>query len=220
MSSQPSRRRVLTVGLGLAGGVGLWSAAVTAAGAATTLTGWAGDTSANGWPVIAQAAARPVEGAGAVSVAVLDGDAATVLLHVARRFHYDVQPLAPDEITGHRTDRALAVPYESNYLSGTAIAVHPLLYPVHASGGFFPPELTVIRDILADLEGVVRWGGDESVPKESHFQLDVPPGDPGLKRVAAKVRQWNSQPGEGAGAIDPLAPGRLQAARSLAQRQR
>lgn len=75
------------------------------------------------------------------------------------------------------TASSAAQPHESNYSSETAIAIRPNTYPLGISGGLFPHELIVIRDILAEYDGVVRWGGDERVPKESHFQVDVPPGD-------------------------------------------
>ncbi|MFD9795737.1 hypothetical protein ACFWXK_32835 [Streptomyces sp. NPDC059070] len=231
------RRRFLVAGAGVAGGAalvagGLPGTAVAAPGPAPAANPvpavpagpaparWHGRTSANGWPVVAAAPAHRVEGAGGVSFAAVDGDVATVLTHLVRRYHYEIHTLGVHDLVGHATERAVAAPYESNHLSGTAVAVRPLLYPVRARDGFFPAELLVVRDILADLEGVVKWGGDEAVPKESHFQIDVRPGDSGLRRVAAKVRAWGLAPGAGAGTVDVLAPGRVRAAKSLAARQR
>lgn len=224
------RRRFLVTGVGVAGGAALVAGgmsgtaaaapAVPAVPAAPAAKEWHGRTTANGWPVVAAAPSHRVEGAGGVRFGALDGDVATVLTHVVRRYHYEIHTLGTTEVTGHTAARAVAAPYESNYLSGTAIAIRPLLYPVRARDGFFPHELVVVRDILADLEGVVKWGGDESTAKESHFQIDVRPGDSGLRRVAAKLRGWDEQPGEGAGTIDALAPGRVKAAKALAARQR
>ncbi|MBV2156555.1 hypothetical protein RZ50_027370 [Kitasatospora sp. SUK 42] len=205
----------------MAGGTAIWatglsgtaSAAPAAEPAAAPRS--AAGTTGNGWPVIDQAATQHLEGAYGVEFAVRDGDAATLLTHLARRYHYEIRTLAAGDVTGHTAELTTAAPYESNYRSGTAIAILPRLYPAGASGGFFSNELTVIRDILADLEGTVKWGGDEALPKESHFQIDLPPNDPRVRKVAAKIRQWNDSPGKGAGASDPLAPGRLQAARAL-----
>lgn len=78
----------------------------------------------------------------------------------------------------------------------------------------------VVRDILADCEGVVRWGGDEEVPKESHFQIDVGPTDARLKAVAAKVGGWADSPGLGAGTGDAFDPDRRRATRRSERRQR
>ncbi|MGW5650969.1 hypothetical protein [Streptomyces humi] len=214
------RRRFLTVGLGAAGGAALWaSGAAGTAEAAPENRQWRGARSANGWPVIDAPTPKAIEGSG-LDVAVRDGAVATVLLHVARRFHYEIDALRPGDVTGHRTSRTLRQPYESNCLSGTAIAIRPLGYPVGAENGFFPNELVVVRDILAECEGVVRWGGDEPTPKESHFQIDVGPGDPLLKTVAAKIAGWDDTPGRGAGTVDAFDATRRRAAERWARRRR
>ncbi|MEU5438051.1 hypothetical protein AB0G73_32425 [Streptomyces sp. NPDC020719] len=219
------RRRFLLAGLGVAGGAVLASGGMaTTAAAATPVAAatsqWRKKNSANGWPVLDHAPAHRVEGTGGVHFDAADGDVATVLTHVVRRFHYEIDSLGAGEVSGHTTSRTVAAAYESNYLSGTAIAIRPLLYPARAQGGFFPHELVVVRDILADLEGVVKWGGDLTPAKESHFQIDVKPGDAALRRVAAKLRGWELQPGEGAGTIEATAPARMKAAKALAARQR
>ncbi|MGK5632047.1 hypothetical protein [Streptomyces sp. URMC 123] len=214
------RRRLLATALGVAvGGSVLWAAGGPApravAAEAPRATGWSGGTSANGWPVLDGAPTHRIEGAGGVSVAVRDGDVAVVLLHVARRFHYEVDVLRHGDVVGHTTDRDVRQPYESNRLSGTAIAIRPASYPIGAAGGLFPQELVVVRDILAECEGVVAWGGDEKVAKESHFQIDVKPGDPRLTALAAKIRGWEQVPGEGAGTVDAFAPTRRAAAQAF-----
>ncbi|MFI9721739.1 hypothetical protein ACIHFE_19110 [Streptomyces sp. NPDC052396] len=157
-----------------------------------------------------------------VPVTLRSGDVAAVLLYVARRFHYEIGALEKGGVTGHTTHRKVAAPYESNYLSGTAIAIRPDMYPVAAKGGLFPREEAIIRDILAQCDGVVRWGGDDKkLVKESHFQIDVRPGDPRLHALAAKLTRWSSEPGRGAGSgDDPFAPRRVAAARALQQRQK
>ncbi|MEU8781870.1 hypothetical protein [Streptomyces sp. NPDC048637] len=86
-------------------------------------------------------------------------------------YFYEVDSeLKTEDITGHTTNRAVAAAFESNYLSGTAIAVRPDAYPLGADGCLYPPDIAVIRDILAGCEGTVRWGGDASRPR---------PGRPG-----------------------------------------
>ncbi|SEB30620.1 hypothetical protein SAMN04490357_0058 [Streptomyces misionensis] len=78
----------------------------------------------------------------------------------------------------------------------------------------------MVRDILADLEGVVRWGGDDSKPDESLFYIDIASGDESLTRVANKVRTWNYTPGMGPGVVvDPLLPKRRLAAKRVAAQQ-
>ncbi|MER7823763.1 hypothetical protein ABTX85_14495 [Streptomyces sp. NPDC096097] len=217
-----SRRHVLVSSLGAAGGVTLWAAGMGgfAPAAEAADTKWKKAASANGWPVVETTGRHRVEGAGALTASVLDGDVATVFLHVIRRYHYEIALLERGELSGHTTRRTVAQPYESNYLSGTAIAIRPEMYPAGAKDGFFESELTVIRDILADCEGVVRWGGDEAKPKESHFEIAVGPRDPLLGKVAKKISAWSLSPAEGAGATDATAAPRLRAADSLKRRQK
>lgn len=223
-----ARRRFIAV-LGIAGGAAAaWSGNLTPAEAATTpqTTRWTKGTSQNGWPV--QTGHGPgnavtpqrLEGSNA-SVAILSGDVATVLLHVARRFHYEIATLGSGQIHGHTTDRTVTGAFESNYLSGTAIAIRSHQYPPGAKGCLFAQEVAVVRDILAECEGVVRWGGDDAkTPKEGHFQIDVRPGDARLKKVAAKIGGWAEKPGKGAGVpVDPYVRQRRKAAKDLADRQ-
>ncbi|MFD7631878.1 hypothetical protein ACFV7Q_38750 [Streptomyces sp. NPDC059851] len=89
-----------------------------------------------------------------------------------------------------------------------------------ARGGFFPVQTPVIRDVLVELEGVVRWGGDDNKPDESLFHLDVPPGDARPTAVAAKLYGWQEDPARGAGThVDVQDPRRRKAADDLHHRQ-
>ncbi|MFF8499435.1 hypothetical protein ACF07L_02100 [Streptomyces anulatus] len=225
------RRRVVA-GLAAIGGAALWSAtggtgaavaAPTAGRAVTTApsaTRWSGAHSANGWPVVERAPEHVVEGAGGTRVSCLGGDIATVLLHLVRRYHYEVRAIGPRDITGHTTERVIGPPYESNHLSGTAVTLFPALYPAGAKGNVFPQDLATLRDVLAELDGVVAWGGDQEHAKESHFQIDVAPGDRKLAEVAARVRAWDARPGAGAGVPpDVFAIGRRTRARGVRDHQ-
>jgi hypothetical protein len=192
-------------------------AAPAAAAPSTQL--WQGITSENGWPIQNGLGnpipAHKIQGSDAI-VAVLPGAVATVLGHVARRFHYEIDTLRTGDLRGHTTDRTVTAPFESNYLSGTAIAIFAHRYPVGVRGGLFPHEEKVVRDILAECHGVVRWGGDNrTAPQESHFQIDVAPGDSRLDQVAARIDVSDV----GAPA-DPFASDRLRAANDLARHQR
>ncbi|HEY4455197.1 MAG TPA: hypothetical protein VGN81_12855 [Pseudonocardiaceae bacterium] len=211
-----SRRRLLVSGLGAAGGVLLASGLAQPAFAAA----WTSNTTANDWPVIAAPKPLEIEGTN-LAVALLPGDVATVLLHCARRFCYEIDDtLTQTDVSGYSANRSVGAPFESNYLSGTAFALRPNFYPLGVQNGFFPRDVVIIRDILADCEGVVRWGGDLNPAKESHFQIDVPPNNATLAAVANKITRWQQLPGQGAGsATDPFSPDRLRAARALQTQQ-
>lgn len=83
-------------------------------------------------------------------VAVSIGDVETVLVHVVRRFHYEIDTLRKGEVVGRRKPGQVrkGLP-QGNQASGTAVQIRPGRYPHGAKGGFFPDQLTVIRDILA-----------------------------------------------------------------------
>lgn len=214
-----TRRHLLGTGAGLAGALAIGSLGAAPAVAADRPGGtWTRSRSANGWEILDKATTYGIEGSGR-SVSLAGGDAATILLHVARRFHYEIDQLRDGDVRGHRTSVKVREPYESNYLSGTAIEIRPHACPLGAKDGFYPLELVVIRDILAELDGVVVWGGDFSTPKESHFEIALKPGHPKVKGVARKIADWNAGPGsEGAGAVDAFDAERQRRARSFARR--
>lgn len=202
------RRRFLAFGGAALAGGALWTAAPPASAAppaATAPTGpaeWRGGRSANGWPVLTAGGAPEFRVEGSGLTVRLAPAAAPVLLHVVRRFLYEVEHrVGPGELTGHVEDRRVAAPYESAYLSGSGIALRPLFYPLGARDGFFEHEKAVVRDILADCEGVVAWGGDLMPVKESHFHVVEPPTSARYLAVAAKLRRWEDAPGRGAGAV-------------------
>lgn len=188
----------------------------------------AGTRSRNGWEMENVADdggsvyTRPVPGTPLAGVAVRMGDVETVLVHLVRRFHYEIDPLRKGDVTGwHAPSDVRKGRPESNLASGTAVRVRPGTYPAGVRGGFFPQQEVVIRDILAELDGVVRWGGDDRTPDESLFSLDVRPGDKRLAQVAARIRGWQLEPGAGAGApVNVLSGSRRKAAEALERRQR
>ncbi|MEU4250225.1 hypothetical protein AB0F15_22720 [Amycolatopsis sp. NPDC026612] len=115
-----------------------------------------------------------IEGSSA-SVAVRSGAAAIVLLHIARRWHYEIGPLGTGEGT------------VSSFPSGTAIALYPNAYPAGGTERLRPHEELIVRDILADCAGIVTWGGDLDPAAPSHFRLAVGPADAALAHVAGRL---------------------------------
>ncbi|MFE0171110.1 hypothetical protein ACFWZ2_02240 [Streptomyces sp. NPDC059002] len=218
------RRRVLVTGAGAGVALAVAPVPVLSGTARAADPGhgsvWNGARSANGWPVLERADELGIEGSGR-SVRLAPGDAAVLLLHVARRFHYEIDQLREDDVRGHTTSRHIVERYESNHLSGTALSVRADAYPVGVKGGLYPHELVVVRDIVAELDGAVAWGGDFATPKESHFEIAHRPGHPKVKGVARKIRGWDAGPGgRGAGATDAFDPERRARARSFSARRR
>ncbi|MEV6246175.1 hypothetical protein AB0M38_08230 [Streptomyces sp. NPDC051742] len=187
-----------------------------------------GRPSANGWEMQNAVDADgdivtcPVPGTG-LTVPLRAGDTATVLVHAVRRFHYEVDALdrdgEPEALAGWVAPTAVRDSRrpESNRASGTAVVIRPGSYPAGARDGFTAAQRLVIHDIVADTEGVVRWGGDDRRPYEGLFYLDVPPEEKRLALVAARIRAWAETPGAGAGTLpDVTEPAR----RSRAARYR
>ncbi|MFE9132075.1 hypothetical protein ACFYOF_42835 [Streptomyces sp. NPDC007148] len=181
-------------------------------------------TSANGWPLeqqtnhISTVWTRPVPGSG-LEVDIRIGDAEAILLHVVRRFHYEVEQLHTVDIAGWQAIGELTknAP-ESNLASGTAVRIRP---GAAAQGSLFPLQEVVVRDILADCGGVVRWGGDDNPVDESLFYLDRSPNSHEVRDLARTLRRGEVTPGQGAGnAVDVMARSRRDRANRLAEVQR
>ncbi|MGW7283283.1 hypothetical protein ACWGIV_34470 [Streptomyces sp. NPDC054844] len=227
MNTDFSRRTLLRGFTGVAAGATLLATgegllAPGIAQAADAL--WNEPRSANGWGVLTArssgTATYDIPGT-YVRVVLREGAVGTVLAYVAQRFHYDVTRLEASrgQVIGYSDNRQVKADFESNHLSGTALALYPDHYPLGVKGNFFPHQVTAIRDILAELQGVVRWGGDTESPKESVFYIDVPPGSAKLALVAEMLRQWSVTPGKGAGTQNIEDPKRIKAAKKLANMQ-
>lgn len=187
-----------------------------------------GTTSRNGWPMEkvvddrGNIYTRQVPGTPLDGVQMRMGDVEVVLVHLIRRYHYEVEELRVGDVVGWRAPRTVRrTSPQSDQASGTAVRIRPGHHPAGVSGGFFPLQISVIRDVLAELDGVVRWGGDDSTPDEALFAIAVGPDDERLAAVAGRLRGWQDDPARGAGtAVDVLAPARRRAAEALTRRQR
>ncbi|KUN25058.1 hypothetical protein AQJ23_16915 [Streptomyces antibioticus] len=221
-----SRRGLLRVAAGTGALAVVSGTSITSASATAPSAGqWSGEVSANGWRIDpSSVTAHHVQGSDA-SLGLRRGDAGAVLLHVARRWHYEIAALDTGEgggVTGHTTRRTVGADFESNHLSGTAVALHPTAYPLNGSEGLWPYQETIVRDILADCDGTVVWGGDLTPVKVSHFHIAARPGDRALARVAARLDSMRvtARRAQTAGAVaDPAAPSRRAKVRSLHRAQ-
>jgi hypothetical protein len=148
----------------------------------------------NGWPVGTPASVIGVQSYyvtdTSIALPVRSGDVAWVLMYVAARFNAEVEKLRPGQDWGY--DYRVDVnnrKWWSCHASGTAVDFNAVLHPNGAKGTFTSLQVKRIRNILADCQGVVYWGGDFSgVPDEMHFEINVPPGDPRLPALVAQIR--------------------------------
>ena len=206
----------LTVGVGLLGARGATATAALAPGGGADGTGAGADgappppgsptnrllaavptgpTSYNGWTVGTPGSAigilnYTVPGTSVV-LPIRSGDVTTVLGYVAKRFNAEVEPILKGQCWGYDYRANVNNPSVwSNHASGTAIDLNSLKHPNGAAATFTSAKTAAVRRILDFCGDVVYWGQDyRGVVDGMHFEIDVPPGDPALARLAAKTRQ-------------------------------
>jgi hypothetical protein len=119
-----------------------------------------------------------IEGS-AASAALLSGPVATLLLHVARRFHYEIAALAPADAVG--------------LADGTALVIRPGEYPRGATGCLFPHEVAVVPGDDPDVVHGYPGRQLHHVRRDEHVvQLDRLPR-PGRLRPAPVCVHWYSE---------------------------
>lgn len=159
-------------------------------------------TSQNGWPVITSGSDARLRVLSWVTGRVLAGPVWTVLDYLARRFNAEVEGINPAWSWGYayRAIRGATSGY-SNHASGTGVDFNAPLHLLGRRGTFTAAQRARIRAILADLDGVVRWGGDYSGrPDEMHFEIVGSPA--AVSRVAARITAGTvSNPIGGTGSV-------------------
>jgi hypothetical protein len=133
-------------------------------------------SSQNGWPVDSTGAKQdrnPVYGDIKVPNGVLEGDVATVLRWVARRWNDTVEPLVAGSCWGWFVKNIEGSSTISNHASGTAIDLNADQHPmgIAASKNMTAKQITACHAIEAASGGVVRWGGDFSRPDPMHWEI-------------------------------------------------
>lgn len=129
---------------------------------------------------------------------VRGGDHYVVLDYIARRWHNEVEPITKAHSWGwaKRSVRGYAsVP--SEHSAGVAVDFnapkHPLGVP--ASKTLSAKQIATIRQIMKDVKGAARWGGEWSRPDAMHVELMG--GNAKISVVAALIRA-GKLPGSGA----------------------
>jgi hypothetical protein len=142
--------------------------------------------SQNGWPAITSSGDARLAVFPWVTGRVLAGDVSTVFGYLARRFHYEVEPIDVASSWGWAYRPISGSDDLSNHSSGTAIDLNAPRHPLGASGTFSPAQVAVINAIVAALSPAVRWGGDYTGRKdEMHFEINTSPAV--VAQVAARI---------------------------------
>ena len=118
------------------------------------------------------------------------GDVATVFQYFWTQFHARVEPLVKAD--WHQADD-WGYSYRPNvnnpsqlscHASATATDGNATRHPNGKRGTFTTHQVSEIRAILAELKGVVRWGGDFPTPDEMHFEIH------GTEAAVRAVANW------------------------------
>src|SRR4051812_3960504 len=159
------------------------------------------ETSGNGWP-----ASPDSDAIGAVAFTikgvnfgvVKGGDVHAVLSYVADQVAERVEMPVAGQCGGWAYRSNVNNPSSlSNHSSATAIDYNSLKHPnaVATTSTWTQVQIAQIHVILAEVGGVVRWGGDYNyTPDAMHFEINVGPD---------RLAQAATNLGEGGGTGDP-----------------
>lgn len=143
--------------------------------------------SQNGWSVIPLGLAPELVPFRWVTGRVLRGDVATVLDYVCARFHAEVEPINDSHSWGYANRQVRGSTDTSNHASGTAVDLNAPAHPLGKRGTFTAAQAARIRQIVRDVDNVIRWGGDYAGrPDEMHFEVNAPATR--VRAVADRIR--------------------------------
>lgn len=119
------------------------------------------------------------------------GAVSAVLRYVIEEFDRRVEPVdlydPGDEWGYHYKASANSPSLISNHSSGTAVDINATRHPngTPAAKTFTPKQIATIKQILAEVDGVVRWLGEAKTPDPMHFE--VCGTEAAVARVAARL---------------------------------
>lgn len=149
--------------------------------------------SQNDWPASPSLPTRIIKPVDGVSLRIVDdNNVADIFTYLVRQFDSRVESVAKGADDWGFSYRAnVNSPDElSNHASGTAIDLNATKHPnaVATEKTYTTQQISQVHQILAELGGVVRWGGDyQHTVDAMHFEINVSPGSLLLTQIAAKL---------------------------------
>lgn len=160
--------------------------------------------SQNGWSTLASSLSSDLKALSWITGRVRAGAVHTLFDLFCERFNKEVEQITHAHSWGYAARAIRGSTVTSNHASGTAIDLNAPKHPLGMSGTFTAPQRTALRRILADFDGVIRWGGDYAGRKdEMHFEINAPAGKVSAavaklstaKPVTLNVAEWQRQLG-------------------------
>jgi peptidoglycan hydrolase-like protein with peptidoglycan-binding domain len=122
-----------------------------------------------------------------VTVNIRKGDVSVVLLHFAKWYDNNIEPLTKSDTGGYNPRNIEGSTTLSNHASGTAVDLRWNKHPMGKKGTFTTGQTAKIRTQLKFYEGVIRWGGDYSGRiDEMHYEINKGPAE--VARIAKKCK--------------------------------
>lgn len=146
-------------------------------------------TCQNGWPIVGpdKITDRAVLGVEFPN-GWLRGDVDVIFTHLIGRLHREVEPMQNPGCWGYFVKKIEGSNEYSNHSGGCAIDYNAPKHPMGSRNTYSPAKRDKIRAILADLDHVVRWGGDYTGrPDDMHFEINKSAA--AVKRVADDIRE-------------------------------
>lgn len=151
-------------------------------------------TSQNGWIARRDLKTRVIEPVKGVALRIVDNDdVEEVFTYLVKQYHKRVDNVTrphPADDWGFYFRPNVNSPNElSNHASGTAIDLDATEHPngVATLRTFTLKQIAEVHEILKELDGVVRWGGDYRHTADAmHFEINASPAK--VRAVANKLR--------------------------------
>lgn len=124
-----------------------------------------------------------------VRLSLRRGDCAVVLLHFARWFDANIEPLVRTECGGYNPRNIIGSGVLSNHASATAMDLNWSKHVRGKRSTFTAAQQKKIRAQLKYYEGVIRWGGDYQSAPEDDMHFEINKGHADVTRVADKIRK-------------------------------
>lgn len=143
----------------------------------------------NGWDIIPSSSSPRLVNFPWITGKVRGGDHYVVLNYIAQRWDAEVQKITKAHSWGYavrHVRRAAGIP--SEHSSGTAVDFDAPRFPigVPASKCMSPKQIAAVRQIIKDVRGAARWGGEWSRPDAMHIELIG--GNAKVRQVADLIR--------------------------------